>query len=194
MAAASSGQPFEFDISLDPLLVHDSGKDDEEIEDHRTVYQCLQETHLLTKCFQAYENVRVVKISTELRITLTVSSLEEFEEIRKVVHNGELTKSITEFVVGLGLEVDLGVFSHVGQSSHVKLDVDLFDEKKTTRKAKNHFKNVHKTCVPGCVGSIVMPPNSQMAICDMEQEPAFIGPMDSSPGPQIPTSLSQTPR
>ncbi|XP_041364113.1 E3 ubiquitin-protein ligase RNF213-like [Gigantopelta aegis] len=144
MAAASSGQPFEFDIRLDPLLVHENGEDDEEIEDHRTVYQCLQKKHLLTKCFQRYGNVRVVKISEELRITLSVSSLEEFEEIKKVVDKGELTKSITDFAVSLGLEVELGVFPHRGQSSPVKLDVDLFDEKRTIKKAKSHFKNSPK--------------------------------------------------
>ncbi|XP_041369935.1 uncharacterized protein LOC121383903 [Gigantopelta aegis] len=43
-------------------------------------------------------------------------------------------------------------------------------------------------------GSIFIPPNFQSAICNMEQEPAFVGPMDSSPEPLIPTSLGQTPR
>ena len=129
----------EFDVRIDPLLVHGSDKEEEDIEDHACVHQCLKED-LLKKFFEHYKYVKVVKISKELILTLSVFSLKEFEEFKKVIDDGDLTKSITDFSNTLGLETDLGIFPKRDQHSHIRLDVDLVDDKKTMRKAKSHFK------------------------------------------------------
>ncbi|XP_041363963.1 uncharacterized protein LOC121379418 [Gigantopelta aegis] len=157
MAASSSGrrrhaamQPFEFDISIDPVLVSEGGE--QEVDDEDAVFQCLKDVTLLSKCFERFQNAKVVKMSPDLKITLSVSSLEEFEEIKEVINKGDLTKTITEFANGLGLEMDLGITARSSQKTNVRLDMSLMDKRRTAKQAKKHFETPlqsTQTEVPG---------------------------------------------
>ncbi|XP_041362765.1 uncharacterized protein LOC121378584 [Gigantopelta aegis] len=112
MAASSSrhkedavAKPFCFDVILNPFLIHANGPE-EKLKNQEAVYEFLKDITTLNTLFEAKLNATVVEVTPELTLTLSVSSFEQFYEIKQAIDTGGLEKLFLQYVVH-GLELDM---------------------------------------------------------------------------------------